>query len=84
MLFTVASTGGFFSPLWFSQTRVFYSKSATAGGREGRGGGLPYVCLPLKLLLISLVLVYFILKRGRKYFVSILFLNICRVELVLI
>jgi hypothetical protein len=39
MLFTVTSTGGFFSPLWFSQTRVFYSKSATAGGGGGRGEG---------------------------------------------
>ena len=32
VLFTVASTGGFLSIVWFSQTRVFYSNSCGGGG----------------------------------------------------
>jgi hypothetical protein len=65
--------------------RLEFSTASQQQLGEGGEGGFALCLFTFKTaILISLVLVYFILKRGRKYFVSILFLNICRVELVLI
>ncbi len=62
MQFTVTSTGGFFSLLWYSQTQVFYSNS-------WGGEGFELCLLTFKTtVFISRVSVYLLFKWIRKSF----------------